>query len=1396
VIMVVTRPISICHLNTNRNNSVVTTLLNEYIDRFDIILLQEPWWGRIGVDVEGPVGHNVWRPILPVSLVAPGARPRVMAYVRERQDFSVTLRSDLASDLDIQVLDIRQAPHPTTTIINVYSEPRKGDNVLTDAATRLRHIPIPKDRPVVITGDFNKRHPDWSIARTPPSRDSADFVEWMTNQRFVMRNQPQEATWVSHNHHTHRSVLDLTFTNALATADDVCREWTVDPDISCGLDHHALRWIMDWGEQQIDNIYGKKWNYKEAKPELWKEAFKEFLSENDQLWETLRSTAPMSHEQLENAAHTLTEAMTKATKKTIPERRPSKWAKPWWTAETRASHQRVIQQHQELIAYRRTHGRGSPELSELLRKSKNYHRRTLRSAKREWADKTLAEASRRDIWGFRRWWTGARNYPSPALDRGEGRPPAVTHEEKCDALRAQFFKPLPTLDNDPPADLQYHHHDDIPHVPVTRTEVQESLYAQSIKKAPGMSQQTFETCRWAWETGDDAGGGIIYHLVRRCVDAGYQPKCFRNAIVVMLRKPAKPDYTKLKAYRPVQLLECMGKVIERVVAVRLAHLVGAHHLVSEQQFGSRPGSSTIDGIMSYLHDVDAARNHDLVTSVLTFDISGFYDNVSHNRLLREMRRLKLPLPLVRWTQSFCSERQAAVCLDGVRGEMRPAPTGVPQGSPASPVLAIIYAAELADRMKAHARPSTFPHPDKPTPTAFSMYVDDGHILTSSRSLDTNIKTLQAAYRTVHTWLSEVGLSSDIDKAELGHHSWKHGGRSRQPSITLPTAVGGEIVKDPAPVIRWLGVWFDTKLTFDHHVRTIAQRCRQLANGLDMLANTVRGLHQDSMRSLYLGCIAPVFKYAAPAWWSGKKKHIALLTSIQNQCIRRVAGAFRTTPIRALEIDTSIPPVQIQMEFEVERYANRLHRLSLTNPVIQRLPPEWRAGAQASSPPPLPPHKRTTARRRRPPKTTRLIRVAEKTYVGCEKVRLCALPPWRRTVEDFGGRLILFKPNPDTSKEDAAQAHLLEIENYRYHPDHLLVYSDGSLIIEQGLGRVGCGAAFVGYHCGRIVFTHMIPLGKEAEVFDAEMVGLAEAARKANLYATQHQVTHLHLFADSTSALQSIFGKAQRPGQAQALTFRHHIEDFLDRDTAHTVQVDWSPGHLGILGNEKADMLANTAARSTPRHYCRTLIHAKSRTKIRARESWCLLAAHTRFPDEGFAPANTFAPRWTPHNHFKNTRREVYSRMVQCRTGHAFIGEYYKRFNIPVDDTYCACGEPSQTRMHVLYECPLYDDHRHLLDLDGETPDINELLGTEEGLEALAAFLQASGAFTKTGRPRSEYSVPAWEEFIASREEEEEQIEEEDEEEDEDEVEMRRREEEQSARWAIPAFEEDADEEQV
>jgi hypothetical protein len=52
-------------------------------------------------------------------------------------------------------------------------------------------------------------------------------------------------------------------------------------------------------------------------------------------------------------------------------------------------------------------------------------------------------------------------------------------------------------------------------------------------------------------------------------------------------------------------------------------------------------------------------------------------------------------------------------------------------------------------------------------------------------------------------------------------------------------------------------------------------------------------------------------------------------------------------------------------------------------------------------------------------------------------------------------------------------------------------------------------------------------------------------------------------------------------------------------------------------------------------------------------------------------------------------------VVQCRTGHGHLGEYYSRF-VPSESVDCPCGEPVQTREHIICECPKHEDHRHIL----------------------------------------------------------------------------------------------------
>ncbi|KAF8059524.1 Endonuclease/exonuclease/phosphatase, partial [Lyophyllum atratum] len=284
--------------------------------------LGPPKWmkAEIGTDQIGPVSHNAWTPILPMASVPRGQRPRVMAYVKTRPDFTVTLRSDIAKDLDIQVLDIQQANYPTTTIVNIYSQPRaSGSNARrSDASVRLQALRLPQDDPVIISGDWNQHHPDWSITNRPPSAKTQRLVEWLRERGYTLMNEKGVPTYIEHRNRGSKSVIDLTFTNPAASALDATKEWSVDDEITCGSDHHALRWVIDHGSTLIDNVTGTKYNFKDAEPAEWKAAFTGELMKHYDRWQTLQDIGqPRSPDDLDEDVRLLTEAMKVATTETV-----------------------------------------------------------------------------------------------------------------------------------------------------------------------------------------------------------------------------------------------------------------------------------------------------------------------------------------------------------------------------------------------------------------------------------------------------------------------------------------------------------------------------------------------------------------------------------------------------------------------------------------------------------------------------------------------------------------------------------------------------------------------------------------------------------------------------------------------------------------------------------------------------------------------------------------------------------------------------------------------------------------------------------------------------------------------------------------------------------------------
>ncbi|KAL6298874.1 hypothetical protein BKA93DRAFT_743370, partial [Sparassis latifolia] len=140
-----------------------------------------------------------------------------------------------------------------------------------------------------------------------------------------------------------------------------------------------------------------------------------------------------------------------------------------------------------------------------------------------------------------------------------------------------------------------------------------------------------------------------------------------------------------------------------------------------------------------------------------------------------------------------------------------------------------------------------------------MYVDDGKFVQSSRSLAYNVTKLSSAYSILILWLTAVGLAADLVKRELAHYH--HHRNIHNPSIWLPGADPNTDVEiKPSTNVRWLGVYLDRKLTFHQHVSNMAGKAMKAINAISMLANTVRGLSQIHMRTLYIGCVLPIITY--------------------------------------------------------------------------------------------------------------------------------------------------------------------------------------------------------------------------------------------------------------------------------------------------------------------------------------------------------------------------------------------------------------------------------------------------------------------------------------------------------------------------------------------------------
>ena len=115
-----------------------------------------------------------------------------------------------------------------------------------------------------------------------------------------------------------------------------------------------------------------------------------------------------------------------------------------------------------------------------------------------------------------------------------------------------------------------------------------ALSGTSNTSAPGPDGISYKTLKADNKT---PLGRALMGQVAQQLAAGTVPREWQDSKVVCIPKPGK-DHTQLKAWRPITLINCIGKLGEKVVAEELQQA----NLLHRHQFGSVKGRSVIDAV--------------------------------------------------------------------------------------------------------------------------------------------------------------------------------------------------------------------------------------------------------------------------------------------------------------------------------------------------------------------------------------------------------------------------------------------------------------------------------------------------------------------------------------------------------------------------------------------------------------------------------------------------------------------------------------------------------------------------------------------------------------------------------------------------------------------------------
>lgn len=366
-----------------------------------------------------------------------------------------------------------------------------------------------------------------------------------------------------------------------------------------------------------------------------------------------------------SATETLDLYLKQACDSCMPKGRYTGGKKPvyWWSQEIGRLHEECNKMRRR-VKRRRLQSDQDQGLEDFRRARKELKVAIKVSKRNSWND--LCKQVETDPWGIpyklvTKKLVGRRPIPGlSAPGRGEAIVEALFMKE------AAVVWPLRTGNHDFPA--------------VTSTEIIELSNRIPRGKAPGLDGVPVLIIRNVVRHKPE----VLRDIFNMCLKGSVFPYSWKIAKLVLLRKGDQPLEDR-SSYRPICLLNTIGKFFERLIKTRIEKRLEEVGDLDDRQYGFRKERSTVDAIRRVIDVVESAGSGQLynrkLCAVVALDVANAFNSAKWSRIVESMKDKGMPPYLVGIIESYLSDRTV------VHGEnSTPTTCGVPQGSVLGPLL--------------------------------------------------------------------------------------------------------------------------------------------------------------------------------------------------------------------------------------------------------------------------------------------------------------------------------------------------------------------------------------------------------------------------------------------------------------------------------------------------------------------------------------------------------------------------------------------------------------------------------------------------------------------------------------------------------------------------------------